>query len=47
MILLEFEFVFVHRAFTIFRMPAIVTDKSRHVSNQSQRMIVPEVTYAI
>ena len=33
--------------FTIFIMPAVITEKSRHVSNQSQRAILPEVTCAI
>ena len=35
-----FEFVSVHRAFkplTIFIMPAVITEKSPHVINQSQR----------
>ena len=44
---LDFQFVFVHRVLTIFIMPAVITDKSRHVSNQSQRAILPDVTCAI
>ena len=43
----DFEFVFVHRALTVFTMPAVITEKSCHISNQSQRMILLEVTCAI
>ena len=32
---------------TIFIMPAVITEKSCHVSNQSQREILPDVTYVI
>ena len=30
-----FSIVFVHRALTIFIMPAVITEKSCHVSNQA------------
>ena len=38
---------FVHRALTIFIMPAVIMQKSCHVSNQSQRAILPEIICAI
>ena len=43
----DFEFVFVHWTLTIFIMPAVITQKTRQISNQSQRAISPEVTCAV